>query len=99
MYPDFLTGRPTNYQLQKRQQPTVERPRRTTDKKTDRSFRRSILSAGGGNIPVVDSIKLERFKITPSKTTTTNNIPFPKAHSNLMQQLSTTLWKYNSRIC
>ena len=36
--------------------------------------------------------------IIATKTITSNNIPFSQAYSNLMQQLSVNLWKFNTRM-
>ena len=41
---------------------------------------------------------LDSLRTIATKTITSNNIPFSQAYSNLMQQLSVNLWKFNARM-
>ena len=41
---------------------------------------------------------LHTIKTTASKVVTATSIPFTQANSNLMQQLSVNLWKFNARM-
>ena len=41
---------------------------------------------------------LDCLRTIATKTITSNNIPFSQAYSNLMQQLSVNLWKFNARM-
>ena len=41
---------------------------------------------------------LDTIKTIASKVVTATSIPFTQAYSNLMQQLSVNLWKFNARM-
>ena len=44
------------------------------------------------------SASLDTIKTIASKVVTATSIPFTQAYSNLMQQLSVNLWKFNARM-
>ena len=41
---------------------------------------------------------MDTLKTIATTTTTANRYPFAHAYRNLMQQLSVSLWKFNSRL-